>query len=136
MGYYTRVRNMQKAAQQIMAEHDGKFPRDYDAILALPGIGRYTANAVATFAFDGSVPIVEATAYVVRGAVFLAGGRSGTVTRSAIDRIDLASGALAAVGTLPNPVADAGSASIGDTLYLFGGESPGRLRGILAVSAA
>jgi hypothetical protein len=81
-------------------------------------------------------PIVEATAYVVRGAVFLAGGRSGTVTRSSIDRIDLASGAVAAVGTLPNPVADAASASIGDTLYLFGGESPGRLRGVLAVSAA
>jgi N-acetylneuraminic acid mutarotase len=81
-------------------------------------------------------PIVEAAAYVVRGAVFLAGGRSGTVTRSSIDRLDLASGALAPVGTLPNPVADAASASIGDTLYLFGGESPGRLRGVLAVSAA
>jgi A/G-specific adenine glycosylase len=59
LGYYTRVRNMQKAAQQIMAEHDGKFPRDYDAILALPGIGRYTAGAVASIAFNEPKPILD-----------------------------------------------------------------------------
>ena len=81
-------------------------------------------------------PMVEATAFVLRGAVFLAGGRSGSVTRSSIDRVDLASGALTPVGTLPNPVADAASAFVGDTLYLFGGESPGRLMGVLAVSPA
>jgi A/G-specific adenine glycosylase len=52
LGYYTRVRNMQKAAQQIVAEHGGKFPQDYEAILALPGIGRYTAGAIASIAFN------------------------------------------------------------------------------------
>ena len=46
LGYYTRVRNMQKAAQQIIAEHDGQFPQNFAAALELPGIGRYTAGAM------------------------------------------------------------------------------------------
>src|SRR5678816_471082 len=42
LGYYTRVRNMQKAAQAIVRQQGGKFPRKYDDVLALRGIGRYT----------------------------------------------------------------------------------------------
>src|ERR1019366_9756158 len=45
LGYYTRVRNLHRAAQLIMAHHDGHFPRDFEDVLALPGIGRYTAGA-------------------------------------------------------------------------------------------
>ena len=52
LGYYTRVRNLQKAAQHIVACHGGRFPQDYDAILELPGIGRYTAGAIASIAFN------------------------------------------------------------------------------------
>ena len=59
LGYYTRVRNLQKAAQQIVAEHDGKFPENFDAILALPGIGRYTAGAIASIAFNQPTPILD-----------------------------------------------------------------------------
>ncbi len=59
LGYYTRVRNLQKAAQAIVAQHDGRFPRDFDAILALPGIGRYTAGAVSSIAFNEPRPIVD-----------------------------------------------------------------------------
>jgi A/G-specific adenine glycosylase len=59
LGYYTRVRNMQKAAQQIVAEHGGRFPEHFDAILALPGIGRYTAGAIASIAFDQPAPILD-----------------------------------------------------------------------------
>src|SRR5580704_4486570 len=51
LGYYTRVRNMQKAAQEIIVRHHGEFPRDYEAILKLPGIGRYTAGAISSIAF-------------------------------------------------------------------------------------
>jgi A/G-specific adenine glycosylase len=59
LGYYTRVRNLQKAAQQIIAQHHGKFPENFDDILALPGIGRYTAGAIASIAFNQPRPILD-----------------------------------------------------------------------------
>ena len=60
LGYYARARNLRAAAISVMENHGGNFPRELQAIRALPGIGRYTANAIATFAFDRAVPIVEA----------------------------------------------------------------------------
>src|SRR4029077_18751843 len=45
LGYYTRVRNMQRAAQVMVENHGGRFPEVFDEVLALPGIGRYTAGA-------------------------------------------------------------------------------------------
>jgi A/G-specific adenine glycosylase len=59
LGYYTRVRNMQKAARVIMTEHRGRFPQEFDAILALPGIGRYTAGAICSIAFGQPTPILD-----------------------------------------------------------------------------
>jgi A/G-specific adenine glycosylase len=59
LGYYTRVRNMQRAAQIIVNEHDGEFPREFDAVLALPGIGRYTAGAICSIAFNQPTPILD-----------------------------------------------------------------------------
>jgi A/G-specific adenine glycosylase len=59
LGYYARARNLRATAIAMMEKHGGRFPRRLDAIQALPGVGRYTASAVATFAFDQSVPIVE-----------------------------------------------------------------------------
>ena len=60
LGYYARARNLRSAAQTVIEQHGGRFPRSLEALRALPGVGRYTANAVATFAFNQSVPIVEA----------------------------------------------------------------------------
>ena len=60
LGYYARARNLQRAARAIVDEHNGEFPRDFDAILALPGVGRYTAGAVASIAFGARAPIVDA----------------------------------------------------------------------------
>ena len=60
LGYYARARNLHAAAKAIVAQHGGDFPRDIEEARKLPGLGRYTANAVATFAFDSSVPIIEA----------------------------------------------------------------------------
>lgn len=59
LGYYTRVRNLQKAAQQIIAAHGGKFPHAFAAVLALPGIGRYTAGAICSIAFNQPTPILD-----------------------------------------------------------------------------
>jgi len=60
LGYYSRARNIHKAARALVAERDGRFPESVDGLLQLPGIGRYTAGAIASFAFDQPAPIVEA----------------------------------------------------------------------------
>jgi A/G-specific adenine glycosylase len=70
LGYYTRVRNMQKAAQEIMAVHGGEFPRRYDDILELPGIGRYTAGAIASIAFNEARPILDGNVMRVLTRIF------------------------------------------------------------------
>lgn len=59
LGYYNRVRNMQKAAQQIMVEYGGQFPKDYETIRGLAGIGNYTAGAISSFAFGIPKPAVD-----------------------------------------------------------------------------
>ena len=59
LGYYNRVRNMQKAAQNMVEFYDGEMPADYEKLLGLPGIGPYTAGAVASIAFELPVPAVD-----------------------------------------------------------------------------
>ncbi|MBR4728494.1 MAG: A/G-specific adenine glycosylase [Clostridia bacterium] len=59
LGYYNRARNLQKAAQQIEAQHGGVFPRAYAEIRALPGIGPYTAGAIGSICFDLPTPAVD-----------------------------------------------------------------------------
>lgn len=59
LGYYSRARNLRRAAQVIMAEHGGVFPGDYAAIRALPGVGDYTAGAISSIAFGLPYPAVD-----------------------------------------------------------------------------
>ncbi len=59
LGYYNRVRNMQKAAQIMVDQYDGRMPGNYQEILDLPGIGPYTAGAVASIAYGEPVPAVD-----------------------------------------------------------------------------
>ena len=59
LGYYSRVRNLQKAARQIQELHGGEFPSDYAAIRALAGIGDYTAGAVGSICFELPTPAVD-----------------------------------------------------------------------------
>ena len=70
LGYYTRVRNLQKAAQVIVTQHGGQFPEDYEAVLALPGIGRYTAGAICSIAFNQPAPILDGNVIRVLTRVF------------------------------------------------------------------
>jgi A/G-specific adenine glycosylase len=74
LGYYSRARNLQKAAQQIVAKHGGQFPSNLDDALALPGIGNYTAAAILSIAYgrkqavlDGNVARVLARLGAVPG---------------------------------------------------------------------
>ena len=59
LGYYSRVRNLKKAANVIMAEYGGQFPGEYAAVRALPGIGDYTAGAICSICFDLPTPAVD-----------------------------------------------------------------------------
>jgi A/G-specific adenine glycosylase len=59
LGYYARARNLHRAARQVVSIHGGNFPREFDAIVALPGIGRSTAGAIAVFAFGARLPILD-----------------------------------------------------------------------------
>ena len=59
LGYYSRVRNLKKAAQIIMDHHGGVFPQTYEEILALPGVGAYTAGAIGSIAFNLPTPAVD-----------------------------------------------------------------------------
>ena len=74
LGYYARGRNLHRAARQVMEKHQGKFPRAFEDIVALPGIGRSTAAAISAFAYgerrailDGNVKRVLARAFGVEG---------------------------------------------------------------------
>lgn len=59
LGYYNRVRNMQKAAKMIMEKYGGNMPEEYEELLTLPGIGSYTAGAVSSIAYGRKVPAVD-----------------------------------------------------------------------------
>ncbi len=62
LGYYSRARNLQRAARILVDEHDGQLPADLDRLLSLPGIGPYTAGAIASIAFGIPAPAVDGNA--------------------------------------------------------------------------
>lgn len=70
LGYYSRARHLHKAAQNIVRDHGGIFPSDIEKIRALPGIGPYTAGAIASIAFGHSLPCVDANVERVIARVF------------------------------------------------------------------
>ena len=59
LGYYARARNIHRAAQIIVAEYGGQIPANQEALLAVPGIGRYTAGAILSLAFGQAVPVLD-----------------------------------------------------------------------------
>lgn len=59
LGYYTRARNLHRAAQQVVSQHGGRFPADVNLLAGLPGVGRSTAAAIAAFAYDVIAPILD-----------------------------------------------------------------------------
>lgn len=70
LGYYSRARNLHKTAKQIAFEFNGEFPKTYNDLLHLKGIGEYTAAAIASFAYNESVPVVDGNVYRVLSRYF------------------------------------------------------------------
>jgi A/G-specific adenine glycosylase len=94
LGYYSRARNLQRAAREIVAKHDGVFPRAHEDVLALSGIGDYTAAAILSIAcgarhavLDGNVARVLARLLAVKGDL-REGGRWQSLQRSAEELLD------------------------------------------------
>jgi A/G-specific adenine glycosylase len=83
LGYYARARNLHAAARQIVAERDGQIPDTFETLLTLPGVGPYTAGAVASIAFGRDVPAVDGNARRVLARAFTI---RGDVSRSAVQR--------------------------------------------------
>ena len=74
LGYYSRARNLHKLAQVVIHDYNGKFPRELNEVLKLPGVGRYTAGAVTSIAYDAPSPIVDANVARVFSRLFLIEG--------------------------------------------------------------
>jgi A/G-specific adenine glycosylase len=70
LGYYARAQNLHAAGQAVEDRHRGKFPHGIDQMRKLPGVGKYTAHAVASFAFNQGVPVVEANTARVLARLF------------------------------------------------------------------
>lgn len=70
LGYYSRAINVHKAAQQVMNEYGGVFPDQYEEILKLKGVGKYTAAAITSICFNGKIPAVDGNFYRVLSRVF------------------------------------------------------------------
>lgn len=81
LGYYARARNLHRAAQTVVNEHDGEFPRDLQLLEALPGVGRSTAGAIASISMDLRAPILDGNVKRVLARFFAIAGYPGeTVT--------------------------------------------------------
>ena len=84
LGYYSRARNLQRAARVMVERHGGSFPRDFARILELPGIGRSTAAAIAVFAFGERRAILDGNVKRVLARYFAVGGYPGATATEAI----------------------------------------------------
>jgi A/G-specific adenine glycosylase len=109
LGYYSRARNLQKAALAATELHGGKFPSEVAELEKLPGVGPYTARALAAFAFDAPVPVID-------------GNVSRVVTRWIGYRqpVDTASGAKLILDTTASLVPKSGGRAFGSALMELG----------------
>ena len=85
LGYYSRARNLKRAAESVVRDHDGALPSEAEALETLPGIGRYTAGAIASIAFDREAPLVDGN--VIRVFARLFGIREDSTARPVVEWI-------------------------------------------------
>lgn len=70
LGYYSRALNIHKASQQIMCDYNGVFPEDYDEIIKLKGVGKYTAAAISSICFGNNLPAIDGNFYRILSRIF------------------------------------------------------------------
>jgi len=79
LGYYTRARNLHKCAQQIVHEYEGAFPESYKSLIKLPGIGPYTAAAIASISFNEETPVLDGNVFRLLSRLFNISKDIGTI---------------------------------------------------------
>ncbi len=85
LGYYSRARNLRAAAQRLVRDHNGQLPRDVNVLRTLPGVGAYTAGAIASIAYEQNEPLVDGNVIRVLTRLFaLAGDPTRRATQAAI----------------------------------------------------
>lgn len=82
LGYYARASNLHALARVVRNDHDGRLPSDPDELIKLPGVGRYTAGAVASFAYEKPVPAVDTNVARVIARYFIGAGREPSTLRT------------------------------------------------------
>ena len=87
LGYYRRAENLHALARTVAATHDGQIPEDIDALRRLPGVGAYTAGAVATFAYERPAAAVDTNVARVLQRVFRLRAKAGAATTRRIHRL-------------------------------------------------
>jgi len=70
LGYYSRARNLHRCAKEVAEKYDGVFPSSFEELIQLPGVGAYTAAAIASIAFDRKVAVVDGNVYRVLARIF------------------------------------------------------------------
>jgi len=70
LGYYSRARNMLVCAKEVVSEHNGQFPSDFNKLLKLKGIGKYTAAAIASFSFKQVIPVLDGNVFRVLSRIY------------------------------------------------------------------
>jgi A/G-specific adenine glycosylase len=102
LGYYTRVRNMQRAALLMVAGHSSQFPRTFEQVLELPGIGRYTAGAICSIAFNKPTPIVDGN--VVRVVTRLFGIKKNAREKDTLNELWAIAGEMVQAAAMVEPL--------------------------------
>jgi A/G-specific adenine glycosylase len=127
LGYYNRIRNMQKAAMQVLEEYDGVLPADYEALLRLKGIGSYTAGAIASIAYGIPVPAVDGN--VLRILTRVTADDTDIMKQSFRREVELALEAVIRQLTVPESVPESVPKSVPEALQkkLRNGNVPGAL---------
>jgi A/G-specific adenine glycosylase len=92
LGYYRRAVNLHRLAREVVARHGGRLPREPEELRRLPGVGAYTAGAVATFAYERPTAAVDTNVARVLGRVFL--GRDGVKGTAGVKAVARLAGAL------------------------------------------
>ncbi|OUW15749.1 MAG: A/G-specific adenine glycosylase [Opitutales bacterium TMED158] len=92
LGYYSRARNLKHAAETVVAEHDGKLPDTAEGLEKLKGIGRYTAGAIASIAFEREAPLIDGN--VIRVFTRLLGIREDSAAKEVVERMWRVAGAI------------------------------------------
>jgi A/G-specific adenine glycosylase len=88
LGYYRRADNLHRLAREVVECHDGRIPAEPEALVRLPGVGRYTAGAIATFAFERAEPAVDTNVERVIRRVFMGGKAVGRSDGRTVGRSD------------------------------------------------